>query len=366
MASTVRLEGIKEADTNHTAHFSLHTSVTAELKSLVDQSISEATVEFKSESVSFPGTFTYEISYTPTIRGRHELSVKVNDVPVSGSPFKVFVHQPPTQLGEPFRILDGLDWAKGVTIGPQERVYIARDLSYTVSVFDKRPVWVQSIGEIEKRPFGINGPESIATDDDGNLYVITQVGHLLKIDEGGTVVSSLVERGTEPGQFNFPSGVKVHNGNVFVCDTRNRRVQVFDTELNFVKLFGPVIDTSGKEFGRPRDLSFDTEGKIYICEYNCVNIVDENGQYLDCFGKKNGDVELKDARGIQVFGDYVYISEYDNNCISVFKTSDGKFITSFGKYGSGRGELRDPCAIAIDTDGFVYVCDYRNGRVQVF
>jgi len=134
MASTVRLEGIKEADTNHTAHFSLHTSVTAELKSLVDQSISEATVEFKSESVSFPGTFTYEISYTPTIRGRHELSVKVNDVPVSGSPFEVFVHQPPTQLGEPFRILDGLDWAKGVTIGPQERVYIARDLSYQLCI----------------------------------------------------------------------------------------------------------------------------------------------------------------------------------------------------------------------------------------
>ena len=285
MASTVRLEGIKEAHTNHTAHFNLHTSVTAELKSLVDQSVSEATVEFKSESASRPGTFTYEISYTPTIRGRHELSVKVNDVPVSGSPFKVFVHQPPTQLGEPFGILDGLDWAKGVTIGPQERVYVARDLSYTVSVFDKRPVWVQSIG--------INGPESIATDDDGNLYVITQVGHLLKINEGGKVVSSLVERGKEPGQFNFPSGVKVHNGNVFVCDTRNHRVQVFDTELNFVKLFGPVIDTSGKQFSRPRDLSFGTEGKIYICEDDCVYIVDKDKQYLDCFGKKNGDVSRR-------------------------------------------------------------------------
>ena len=142
--------------------------------------------------------------------------------------------------------------------------------------------------------------------------------------------------------------------------------EVFDTELNFVRSFGHATDGSGKGFDQPRDLSFDAEGKIYICEYSRVQVVDENGQYLYHFGQKNeGAEQLMDARGISVFGDNVYISEYNNHCISVFKTS-GEFITSFGKKGSGRGELNNPHAIAIDSDGFVYVCDCGNQRVQVF
>ena len=52
----------------------------------------------------------------------------------------------------------------------------------------------------------------------------------------------------------------------------------------------------------------------------------------------------------------VYITEYVSSRISVFCTS-GEFVHSFGKFGSGRGELRFPCGIAIDQDGFVFVCD---------
>ena len=221
MASTIRIEGIKEAHTNQTSHFDLHMSVTAELKSLVDQSVSKATAQFKFESA--PSTFTYEISYTPTIRGRHELTLKENGVHVSGSPFHVFVHHPPTQLGKPFKVLDGLDWAVGVTVGAREKVYVARVNSYTVSVFDKRPVWIQSIGEYGKPPFSGNGPQNIATDDYGNMYITTMAGCLLKIGEDGKTIRSLAEKGNGPGQFNLPWGVKVHNRLVFVCDVRNHR-----------------------------------------------------------------------------------------------------------------------------------------------
>ena len=62
----------------------------------------------------------------------------------------------------------------------------------------------------------------------------------------------------------------------------------------------------------------------------------------------------------------VYISEgYSNQCVSVF-TSEGHFLTSFGEEGTEPGKFRFPSGLAVDSSGFVYVCDYGNNCVQVF
>ena len=63
--------------------------------------------------------------------------------------------------------------------------------------------------------------------------------------------------------------------------------------------------------------------------------------------------------------EYVYITEWHNDCVSLFCTS-GEFVHSFGKKGSSKGELNSPYGIAIDKDGFVFVCDTGNSRIQVF
>ena len=61
----------------------------------------------------------------------------------------------------------------------------------------------------------------------------------------------------------------------------------------------------------------------------------------------------------------MYVTEYGNNHVTVFRTS-GEFVHSFGKEGSDKGDLGSPWGIAIDQDGFVFVCDYGNSRIQVF
>ena len=58
----------------------------------------------------------------------------------------------------------------------------------------------------------------------------------------------------------------------------------------------------------------------------------------------------------------MYVTEWRNNRVSVFRTS-GEFIYSFEKKGS---ELHNPFGIAVDQDGFVFVCDTGNSRIQVF
>ena len=130
-ASKVEGSGIREAQTNQTARLLLHTTITAEVKSTVQESVKSAKVEvqFKSES---PPTFTYDVSYTPTIRGHHELRVRVGGIEVNGSPTEVFVHHPPSQLGKSIRVIGdsaAITWlGPGITIGPQEHVSTARFL----------------------------------------------------------------------------------------------------------------------------------------------------------------------------------------------------------------------------------------------
>ena len=66
--------------------------------------------------------------------------------------------------------------------------------------------------------------------------------------------------------------------------------------------------------------------------------------------------------------DFVYVVENplskDEN-VSVF-TKQGSFVTSFGESGKREGQFRNPYGITIDGDGFVYVCNYGNSRVQIF
>ena len=52
----------------------------------------------------------------------------------------------------------------------------------------------------------------------------------------------------------------------------------------------------------------------------------------------------------------VYVSEQDNHRISMF-TTEGQFVTSFGREGAGPGEFNRPQGLAVDNNGVVYVCD---------
>ena len=95
--------GLEVAKTDQVAQFEVHLAntdgdpcaitqhVTAELISIANGSHIKANVVTKTPA-------TYEVSYQPGVRGRHDLSVRVNDMPIQGSPFRVYVSPQPHQL----------------------------------------------------------------------------------------------------------------------------------------------------------------------------------------------------------------------------------------------------------------------------
>ena len=60
-----------------------------------------------------------------------------------------------------------------------------------------------------------------------------------------------------------------------------------------------------------------------------------------------------------------YVGDYGGHCVSVF-TTKGEYVTSFGQYGNDKGDFCGPRGVCVDKDGFVYVCDNDNKRVQIF
>ena len=79
-----------------------------------------------------------------------------------------------------------------------------------------------------------------------------------------------------------------------------------------------------------------------------------------------GRGELKSPIGLAIdSSDRVYVSEWNNDRVSVF-TSEGQFLTSFGRKGKGPGQFDSPHGLVVDSSGVVYVCDCSNSRLQVF
>ena len=361
--------GLKFATTNHVSKFTVCTydthnqpllvkqHVSAELKSLVDGSVLQATVVSQTPS-------TYELSYTPTTRGHHQLTIQVNNTEVGT--FQVFVQHPPNQLDTPVRVIEGVK-PYFVAVGDKGELFVTEHQDCQYTVLDAKGQRVLTIGSNGKPPFEGGGPTGISKDSEGNVYVASYAHKVQKFNSSGEVVKSVGKNGRNVEEFSYPCGVQYHNHQVYVCDSNNGRVQVFDSDLNFVRSFGTNGDGPG-QLMKPRDIDFDAQGNSYVVNSNKYQVLvfSEDGQYLRHFGREGyGKGELNGPKGLYVSSDYVYVTECWNHRVSVFHTS-GEFVHSFGKLGSGRGELWHSYGITVDKDGFVFVCDHSNSCIQVF
>jgi DNA-binding beta-propeller fold protein YncE len=92
------------------------------------------------------------------------------------------------------------------------------------------------------------------------------------------------------------------------------------------------------------------------------------GKLLHSFGKTGSNAgEFKAPAGIALDAqDNVYVTEIGNDRVQVFD-NEGKFLTQFGQSGSRNGEFGNLHGIIVDKgNGWIYVADTANNRIQVF
>ncbi|MGC8785846.1 MAG: flippase activity-associated protein Agl23 [Anaerolineae bacterium] len=181
--------------------------------------------------------------------------------------------------------------------------------------------------------------------------------------------------GTGEGQFNDPKGIAVDKeGNVYVVDTRNHRVQVFDGEGRYLRGWGRQGNGAG-EFQEPWGIAVDGQGNVYVADTwnHRVQKFDKEGRFIKAwgvFGDTGGVLGAGDVfygpRDIEVDGEgNLLVSDTGNKRVLKF-TPDGELLGQWGGGGSLNGQMREPCGIAVDRDGNIYVADVWNERVQKF
>ncbi len=109
----------------------------------------------------------YSVEYTPRVRGRHHLLISVNEQPIPGSPFSVFIKIPPTKLDKPVRVMRGINKPRYMAFNSSEEL-IVTDFGGDVLVFDKKGIQLRSISKSMNWFVGISG---VAVDKDDNTYV---------------------------------------------------------------------------------------------------------------------------------------------------------------------------------------------------
>lgn len=363
--------GLEAATTNQEARFTLDLvdvqghicqtkqAVRAELKSEVEEDCT--TIKATLVKHSSP---TYEMAYVPIQRGRHVLAVHVNNIDIAK--FKVFVQHPPTQLDKPTTTINGV-LPNRVALSPEGLLYITESQHCRISIFNRDGNKVNSIGMIGSPPFGYARTTGVAIHSNGDIYVSTFASKVYRLNKKREVIGCVGKEGTGNGEFKWADGIKIYNEQLYICDYGNSRVNVFDLNLKFIRTFGKSTEGPSKLLN-PADLALDTQGNVYVADYSMHKVVvfSPEGAYLTHFGGEGEEKgRLKFPVGICTTPHYVYVSEQGNNRVSIFHTS-GQFVGTLGKEGSGAGELNYPWGVAVDQDGFLFICDSKNNRIQIF
>ena len=170
--------------------------------------------------------------------------------------------------------------------------------------------------------------------------------------------------GNAPGQFDQPMGVAVDAaGNVFVADKNNHRVQEFKRDGSFVRTWGEQGDQPG-QFKEPHDVAVDAEF-VYVADTwnQRIQVFDHAGALVFTI---TGAPSFSSPRGLVVRNKLIYVAEAGAGHVTVYDRAGALRQTMGVMGGDGPGHLVEPVDVAVDANGDVWVVNSGNNRVEHF
>ncbi len=213
----------------------------------------------------------------------------------------------------------------GLAIDDSDRLFVTDGEYNHVVVFSPEHKQILTFGE------GVmSDPNGIAIDEENRfLYVVnTGTDQVLVYDaDNFKLLRKIGTAGhnrtlTDPGDFAAPTNAAVDkDGNLYVTDTLNDRVEEFDAEGTFIRAFGKNGDGAG-DFERPKGIAIDCDGHVWVADANTDRV--------------------------QIF------------------TPEGNLRLVFGGFGWLPGEFASLADLYIDKQNRVFTTEQFYGRVQMF
>ena len=185
-------------------------------------------------------------------------------------------------------------------------------------------------------------PTDVTWDSEGNIYITDGYvnSRVAKYDKNGDWVKSWGEKGTGPGQFHLPHAIVAdRDNNLYVGDRTNRRIQVFDTEGKFLRMF--TIDVPP------------------VPGTHAVNGPTPTGERLAAvIGAPNSICITPGPNQVLFVGESTFPGR-------IFKVAlDGKVLGVIGRSGRQLGQFSGAHALACPSESEVYAAETANWRVQ--
>lgn len=191
---------------------------------------------------------------------------------------------------------------------------------------EQDPTLVQVYGSEGSGPGQLNRPRNVAVGPDRRVYVADSGNHRIQVyDQLGGFLFSFGAQGSAPGQFNEPWGIAVDETAVYVADTWNFRIQKFTLDGQFIAAFGSGGNADGPNNGAllffgPRGLALGPDNSLFVA--------DTGNHRIQQIGR------------------------------------DGAFIAQVGRNGFQPGEFNEPTGLAVAPDGSLFVAEAWNRRIQ--
>lgn len=178
----------------------------------------------------------------------------------------------------------------GLAIDDDDRLFVTDSQLHHVLVFNPQ--------HHQEAVFGTGdliSPCGIAIDSENRFaYVVdTQADQVLVYDADSYKLLRRIGTGgkkhtlTNPGDFSLPTHAAVdQDGNLYVTDTLNNRVEIFDADGKFISEFGQNGDGPG-HFSRPKGIAIDCDGHLWVVDelQSRVQVFDKEGRLLIYFGE---------------------------------------------------------------------------------
>ena len=314
---------------------------------------------------------SYKVRYFLKDIGKCQVSVKINEEHIRGSPFPVkpklrqFRHV--LSFGQKGSFVGMRFGPYGVAVNERDEIAVTDTATYRVQVFSSDGTYLRSFGRKGDKQGELDWPAGIAFDKNKRSIVVDSNNHRVQLfNDQGEYLSQFGGKGNLDHQLRDPLGLSVdRNENIIVADEGNKVIKTFSPSGQFLYKLG---EGESGHFTSPfHCIQYDKFLIVSDAGEHCIKVFDINGNFLYKFGNQgNRDGEFNEPRFLSVNkAGHLMVCDTKNHRVQVFELN-GNFVTKFGKLGSWLGEFGSPTSAAVLSNGRIVVTEWFNSRIQIF
>ncbi|MFH0960019.1 MAG: NHL repeat-containing protein [Pseudomonadota bacterium] len=212
-------------------------------------------------------------------------------------------------------------------------------------------------------------PFSLCCDSsDGFLVTDPSLYRVFRLAADLKVSNSFGKPGSAPSSFNYPKGIAIdENSNIYVADSNNCRIQIFEQSGNLIRTVGGVGSIGGL-FAAPQGLCLNSPDRMLVADTRNHRVQVFHSFELAAVIGELGDAEnqFRLPTAVQVSPDgEILVLDSKHGQVKFFD-KEGNFKRSFSREGTEAGMLNAPQGMFLDSDGAILIADTGNHRVQKF